>query len=279
MASLLEHVAINKLIDDLGDAITSVGGDVTGADKPCDYVEIIKNQLIAKGLITGPEITAGIGTTVEKTDKGYTISANANANLVKDLPKPFDTDMQPGIEDIKEGTSIQDTLKVILSEIIPTLPSVIKGDIITSTVDGTDTYSNLAFANSEEGTKTGLESHAKYLRLFLATRLEPIYILLNNIVPEYNLTAVVTNGEYVSLEATTQKTNELLSLDIKVNDTAIKNALDNKAQAKHNHVAEDITDFDDAVDKKLAESKIKVITFDEIDAMFVEESSDVSVPK
>ena len=44
MASLLEHAFINKFIDDIGDAITSVGGDVTDADKPCDYVTIIKYQ-------------------------------------------------------------------------------------------------------------------------------------------------------------------------------------------------------------------------------------------
>lgn len=46
MASLLEHVMINKLGDDLNDAILAVGGDTSSVDHIMDYPEIIKTQLI-----------------------------------------------------------------------------------------------------------------------------------------------------------------------------------------------------------------------------------------
>lgn len=46
MASLLEHVMINKLGDDLNAAILAVGGDTSSVDHIMDYPEIIRNQLI-----------------------------------------------------------------------------------------------------------------------------------------------------------------------------------------------------------------------------------------
>ena len=46
MASLLEHVMINKLGDDLNAAILAVGGDTSSVDHIMDYPEIIRNQLV-----------------------------------------------------------------------------------------------------------------------------------------------------------------------------------------------------------------------------------------
>lgn len=48
MASLLEHVMINKLGDDLNAAILAVGGDTSSVDHIMDYPEIIRNQLVNK---------------------------------------------------------------------------------------------------------------------------------------------------------------------------------------------------------------------------------------
>lgn len=50
MASLTEHVMINKLGDDLDSAITFVGGDTTGVDNIMQYPAIIREQLSASGI-------------------------------------------------------------------------------------------------------------------------------------------------------------------------------------------------------------------------------------
>ena len=50
MADLLEHVMINKLGDDLDEAITYVGGDTTSVRHISQYPDIIREQLSANGI-------------------------------------------------------------------------------------------------------------------------------------------------------------------------------------------------------------------------------------
>ena len=47
MASLTEHVMINKWDDDINNAIVSVGGNTEGSSGLPDYPDIIKSQLIS----------------------------------------------------------------------------------------------------------------------------------------------------------------------------------------------------------------------------------------
>lgn len=50
MADLLEHVMINKLGDDLDEAITYVGGDTSLVSHISQYPDIIREQLSANGI-------------------------------------------------------------------------------------------------------------------------------------------------------------------------------------------------------------------------------------
>lgn len=50
MASLTEHVMINKLGDDLDDAITFVGGDTSNVGHIMQYPQIIREQLSANNI-------------------------------------------------------------------------------------------------------------------------------------------------------------------------------------------------------------------------------------
>ena len=50
MASLTEHVMINKLGDDLDDAITFVGGDTSNVSHIMQYPQIIREQLSANNI-------------------------------------------------------------------------------------------------------------------------------------------------------------------------------------------------------------------------------------
>ena len=50
MASLTEHVMINKLGDDLDEAITFVGGDTSNVSHIMQYPQIIREQLSANNI-------------------------------------------------------------------------------------------------------------------------------------------------------------------------------------------------------------------------------------
>ena len=56
MASLTEHVMINKLGDDLDNAITFVGGDTSSISNIMEYPQIIREQLSAGGSVNLTEL-------------------------------------------------------------------------------------------------------------------------------------------------------------------------------------------------------------------------------
>lgn len=172
MASLLEHVSLNKLTDQLGEAIASVGGDVSDVDSPFDYPDIIKDQLSAG--VGGGNIINGNGIIIEKDGPNYKISANADATLIRDLNPSHNLDDDANVDIIPAGTSIQKTLEIIVNDVFPTLPSLIKGDFIKSDENGSDQYQNPNYPTP--GKKTGLDPLTTYLRLFVVSRKEPIYV-------------------------------------------------------------------------------------------------------
>ena len=174
MASLLEHVMINKLSDELNEAITAVGGDTSCASGPMDYPDIIRDQLSANGFTGSNNLVEGDGIAIEKVDGGYKISSNSNSILVNDLQIFHNIDNDSNADTIPAGTTIQNVFVKLFEDILPTLPSVIKGDIIKATPDGTDQYQNPNFTNL--AIKSGLVPGELYIRIFLVSQQEPIYI-------------------------------------------------------------------------------------------------------
>lgn len=89
MASLTEHVLINKLSDDLADAIKSVGGSIPQSSNMLHYPEIIEEQLKASNISLGDEvIVEGCSLVIESDDKGQDIYENNYSSGVKDGLKP-----------------------------------------------------------------------------------------------------------------------------------------------------------------------------------------------
>ena len=79
MANLLEHVMINKLGDDLSEAITEVGGDVSEIDNIMDYPEYIKNNLTAGVPGESVLLQEGAGVIIKKNGNGYKIGATSES--------------------------------------------------------------------------------------------------------------------------------------------------------------------------------------------------------
>ena len=164
--SFTDQVVLNNFANSVGEAIQDVGGDISSVQHLCDYPRIIREQLLASGVDV--QLEEGDGITITKNGTSYIISANSNATIVDGL----------GIYDhtIPVGTSIQNTFKAIFENILPTLPSVLSGDLITSTSDGTNQYQHPNGDPDIIRVKKNLTPDTLYLRLFVNSQEEPIYI-------------------------------------------------------------------------------------------------------
>lgn len=167
MANLVEHTIINKFITETKDAIEDVGGNLNGVC-PCDYPNAIRTQLSAGGSSGSVNLEEGEGITLEKTQTGWKISSNSNGVLIGSLSPTYPED-----KDIPAGTSIQKTFEILFDDVLPVLPSILKGDIIIAANNGTDQYQHPKFGN---GIASGLTPDIKYIRIYIASQQEPIYI-------------------------------------------------------------------------------------------------------
>ena len=152
MSTLTEHTLINGLEENLKNAIISAGGEVPEGTCLWQY----------------PDIIEGLGTTPG-------ISNNYTNNI--QLSAEIDAPEWSGLDTLKEGTSLQDLLEDLLYKVIPSIPSVIKGDIITTDSNGLDQY-----APELENYIDSLKPNTQYLRLFLVSQKDPIYISLEKLV-------------------------------------------------------------------------------------------------
>lgn len=175
MANLLEHVMINKLGDDLGEAITEVGGDVSGIDNIMDYPEYIKNNLTAGVPGESVLLQEGDGVIIKKNSNGYEIGATSEAKLVAEIK---------GNNLIIPKTA---TIQEALAKIVYSIPAI--GDdyidnsqgstaIIRTTETGTDFYST----PYTSGEMDGLNADRLYLRI-CTTKIDsvPTYVDLDDI--------------------------------------------------------------------------------------------------
>lgn len=172
--NLMDHVMMNKLDDELSEAIQSVGGDVSKAKGPWDYAEIIKSQLSAKGnsgSFPSMDIKLGPGLKIEEVNNEKYILATSEALTTCTINPPTDDDMQSIGEVINAGTPIQTVLEKLFYEILPNMPSLYGGDIIKAQSNGSDVYNG--------GVRTGLAPNNVYMRLFVSGRKEPVYISLS----------------------------------------------------------------------------------------------------
>ena len=146
MASLTEHVMINKLGDDLDSAITFVGGDTTGVDNIMQYPAIIREQLSASGINFNKSIILeGDSAVIIADSEGrdsynteYAIGEKTGLNpgayyirictAVKDI-EPVYIDLTPVIDLVSNGESID--IDAIVERVIksPEIVKVIQNEI------------------------------------------------------------------------------------------------------------------------------------------------------
>lgn len=166
MATLTEHAMLNGLEENLKSSIEYAGGEVPSDTCVWEYPDIIREQLSSNKF--------------DNTTEGITIDA-------------IDAPEYSGISTWPEGTILQDLLEDLFYKVLPKVPSVIKGDIITTDESGKD-----QFAPDPESYIDSLIPNTQYLRLFLASQKDPIYISLapiNGVDGNINLTNYYTKSE------------------------------------------------------------------------------------
>ena len=175
MASLTEHTMLNGLEENLKEAIEYVGGTVPSDSNIWEYPEIIRQQVTAGKKI---EVIAGDGIKVEKDVLGnYIVSTSMPLSQTTEeiTIDTIDAPSYSGLESWQEGTSLQNLLEDLFYRVLPKVPSVTKGDIITTDDDGKDPFGD---PNSYIDS---LSPNTQYLRLFIASQIDPIYISLEQI--------------------------------------------------------------------------------------------------
>lgn len=232
--NLMSHVLMNKLDDDLSDAIVSVGGDVSNAKGPWDYPNIIKTQLSANGGQGTPTVNIKIGDGLEivNVNGEQRIISTTDAVSVRPLDMPSCTcDCD---DDIPAGTSVQVILERLFTDILPKIP-IDRGDIIKASKDGSDQYGC-------GNTKTGLIPNGTYLRLFNSGQHEPIYIvfsghdIVNSEIEDLPSTPTPEYKEYVG------SIGEHITINVEGN--VIKATLNNSAIDALNSIDDIKTELD-----------------------------------
>lgn len=172
MSNLAEHSMMNNFVDSIDEAIKYVGGDTSKVQCLYDYPQIIKEQLIA-GFGGDFSLVEGSGIKITKDGTQYIISANSDAILNSSL-------LYKDVI-IPQGSSIQKTFETIFESILPIIPSIISGSIITTDDEGSNQYQHPNYDPEIIRIKKGLNPNTKYLRIFIASQEEPIYISMEEL--------------------------------------------------------------------------------------------------
>lgn len=209
---LVDNTMKNGLQINLKDAIEDVGVNVPDSACLWQYPEIIRKNLTAKNAVAaninllGRDIINVSASTNDDSDIIYKISTRVNT---VDLPRPsYAGRNNYWGDDLTADEIFEDLFKNIL----PRVSGIHAGDMTTTDGNGTDTkpWNNTLFG--ETGIKTGLKASSKYLRLYLNTAAEPMYIYIDSAVTD------ITNGFNVESSETVQfsvdSTNMTLSAHI-----------------------------------------------------------------
>lgn len=211
MDSVLENSINQGLKNNLKNAIESVGVKVNSDVGLWQYPEIIRKRLAAN-TINGINIVGGdcisINPTVENDIITYEITTSLDSYK---LNRPIWAN-----ENIhwNEKLTVQTIFDDLFSNILPNVKGVNAGDISSTDNDGNDirNWENELFGVS--GKKTGLKPNSKYLRLYLTSQHEPLYISLGSYIEDITGGYNVKDSDTVSFKIDAE--NQKLSAHVNI---------------------------------------------------------------
>ena len=216
MATLTEHTMLNGLEENLKSAIEYAGGQIPDNTSVWMYPDIIRNQLTGPGEGGKVNLIPGDGINITQDDSGNIIISakpSSNASSTENITiDAIDAPEFSGISTWSEGTILQDLLEDLFYKVIPKIPSIIKGDVIITDSNGGDQY-----APELESYIDSLRPNTPYLRLFLVSQKDPIYISMEKIIGVGGSGTVDLSNYYTTEETSNLIRNTFNELEIQPN--------------------------------------------------------------
>lgn len=188
MATLTEHTMLNGLEENLKSAIEYAGGNIPDNTCVWMYPDIIRTQLTGSGEGAKVNLVAGNGIEINQDLNGNIVISAKSSNAENIVVDAIDAPEYSGISTWPEGTILQDLLEDLFYKVIPKIPSIVKGDVIITDASGRDQY-----APDLESYVDSLRPNTPYLRIFLVSQVDPIYISMEKLI------GIGGNGEYIDL--------------------------------------------------------------------------------
>jgi hypothetical protein len=195
MDSVLENSINQGLKHNLKNAITNAGVSVDPNVGLWQYPEIIRNKMAVNtvnGINLAGKDCIKITPTVENDVITYEISTAIDSHK---LERPKWVNENNKWDNYLTVQSIFDDL---FSNILPTIRGVYAGDMTSSDYDGNDTKEWKHELFGVSGWKTGLKQSARYLRLYLTSQHEPLYIHIGSYIEEITGGYNVADSDTVS---------------------------------------------------------------------------------
>jgi hypothetical protein len=189
MDSVLENSINQGLKNNLKTAMEGAGVKVPSKTGLWQYPEIIRNKM-AVNTVNGINLVGGdcikISYTVDNDIVNYEIATSIDSYK---LNRPVWANPNNQWD---KNLSVQTLFDDLFANILPNIRGVYAGDMTSTDYNGNDTtqWRNELFGVS--GWKTGLKQSSRYLRLYLTSQHEPLYICTGSYIEEitggYNVT-------------------------------------------------------------------------------------------
>ena len=182
MSSISESLNITRATTTLTSALQSIGCTVCDDATINDLASIIKDQCcIGPKAVVNAKLVSGPGVKISPIEKsGYRISSTSGGTLIDDIS-----------DDLIKGMTMQKVLSYIVNHEIPAAvkkaiqtPAVVGTDLFKCSYDGIDYYCNRSFGTKGHGKKTGLRPDKWYIRIYLTSQKEPLYIDMGPMVAD-----------------------------------------------------------------------------------------------
>jgi hypothetical protein len=189
MDSVIENSINHGLKNNLKNAIETAGVRVTSDTGLWQYPEIIRSKM-ASNTVNGINIIGGDCINIDYTVNNDVITYEIKTSIDSyKLNRPVWAS-----ENNKWGKhlTVQNLFDDLFSNILPTVRGVYAGDITDTDYTGTDISEWKHELFGVSGKKTGLKQSSKYLRLYLTSQHEPLYIFIGSYIED------ITGGYNVS---------------------------------------------------------------------------------
>lgn len=212
MDSIVENSINQGLKNNLKDAIASAGVKVTANTGLWEYPEIIRNKM-AINTINGINLIAGDSIKIthsvdDNNTSNFEISTSIDSYK---LHRPIWASEN---NSWNKELGAQAIFNDLFANILPNVRGVYAGDMSSTNNNGDDTrkWNNTLFGVS--GNKTGLKPNSRYLRLYLTSQHEPLYIYTGSYLDEITGGYNVMDSDTVSFSI--DEENQLLTAHINI---------------------------------------------------------------